>query len=97
MKLTNVKAMVAKVMTVGMLGGALVLAAPAKAQAQGLTLGVQVGYPAYGYGRDYYERPRCERERREAFLREQAWERHQAWLRHQAWEREHRYYGYGYR
>lgn len=92
MKLTNVKAMVAKAMTVGMLAGAFVLATPAKAQAQGWGVGVQVGYPPYGYSRDYYERLRCERERREAFLRQQAWEHHHAW------EREHRYgYGYGYR
>jgi hypothetical protein len=104
MKLTNLKAMVAKAMTVGMLAGALVLASQAKAQAQGFGVGVQIGYPPYGYSRDYYERLRCERERREAFLRQQAWERQQAWQRHEAWERhegwerDHRYgYGYGYR
>ena len=88
MKLTNVKAMVVKAMTVGMLAGAFILAAPAKAQAQGFGVRVQVGYPPYR--RDYYERLRFERERRDAFLRQQAW------FRHQAWERDHRY-GYGYR
>jgi len=95
MKLSNVKAIVAKAMTVGMLAGAFVLAAPTKAQAQGIGVRVQVGYPPYGYSRDYYERLRWERERRDAF-RQQAWERQQAWLRHNAWERDHRY-GYGYR
>ena len=96
MKLSNVKAMVAKAMAVGMLAGAFVLAAPAKAQAQGFGVRVQVGYPSYGYSRDYYARLRFERERHEAFLRQQAWERQQAWLRHNAWARDHRY-GYGYR
>jgi hypothetical protein len=96
MKLTSVKAMVAKAMTIGMLAGALVLTAPAKAQAQGFGVGVRVGYPAYGYRGDYYEHLRWERERRDAFLRQQAWERQQAFLRHQAWERDHRF-GYGYR
>ena len=71
MKLTSVKAMVAKAMTVGMLAGAFMLASPAKAQAQAVTFGVQIGYPPYGYSRDYYERLRCEQERREAFLRQQ--------------------------
>ncbi len=61
MKITNVKAMVAKVMTVGLLAGAVVMAAPA-AQAQvrvGIGIGVRgpvyVG-PVYGapvYGRGY--------------------------------------------
>lgn len=57
MKITNVKAMVAKALTVGLLAGAALLAAPAKASAQPVILGVQVGYPYYGYpGRGYYER-----------------------------------------
>src|SRR5260221_1391605 len=90
MKLTNVKAMVVKGMTVGLLAGAFMMAAPAKAHAQGFSVGVQFGTPAYGYGkRDYYERLRCEQERREqerreAFFRQQAWERQQAFLRHEA-------------
>jgi hypothetical protein len=89
MKLTNVKAMVVKAMTVGMLAGAFILAAPAKAQAQGFGVRVQVAYPPYS--RDYYERLRFERERRDAFLRQHAW------FRHQAWERDHRHdYGYRY-
>jgi hypothetical protein len=63
MKITNVKAMVAKGVTVGLLAGAFVLAAPAKANAQVAV--VQVGYPHY-YGPDYYARLRFEQERRHA-------------------------------
>ncbi|WP_158944651.1 hypothetical protein [Granulicella sp. S190] len=69
MKITNVKAMVAKGVTVGLLAGAFVLAAPAKAQAQQFAVGVRVGYPQYGYGYygpDYYARLRFEQERRHA-------------------------------
>jgi hypothetical protein len=88
MKSTNVKAMVVKGMTVGLLAGAFVLAAPAKAQAQGWQVGVAIGgYPPapYGYSREYYERLRCERQ--EAFERQQAYAREQAYLEHEAWER----------
>ncbi|WP_433974504.1 hypothetical protein [Tunturiibacter lichenicola] len=66
MKITNVKAMVAKGVTVGLLAGAFVLAAPAKANAQQFAV-VQVGYPNYRcYGPDYYARLRFEQERRHA-------------------------------
>jgi len=83
---TNVKAMVAKVMAVGLVAGAVVLATPQQAQAQGFAVGVQVGYPHYDYSRrDYYERQRFEAERRAEF------ERREAYLRHEAWEREHSY------
>jgi hypothetical protein len=88
MKRSNVKSMVVKVMTVGFLAGAFVMAASMKAQAQGFDLGVQIGYPHYDYGhRDYLERERWERERCEAIARQQAFERRQAFLRHEAWER----------
>jgi len=67
MKITNVKAMVAKGVTVGLLAGAVMLAAPAKADAQQFAVGVRVGYPgyygypAYGYyGPDYYARRHAE-------------------------------------
>ncbi len=63
MKITNVKAMVAKGVTVGLLAGAFSLAAPAKAQAQVV---VQVGYPHYVYGPDYYARLRFDEARRHA-------------------------------
>jgi hypothetical protein len=66
MKITNVKAMVAKGVTVGLLAGAFVLAAPAKADAQRFVVGVQVGYPHY----EYYDHARFERERR-----------HEEWVR----------------
>ncbi len=62
MKSTNVKAMVAKVMTVGLLAGAFVMAAPAKADAQQFGAVVEVGYPHYDYSRrDYFERQRIVR------------------------------------
>ena len=63
MKITNVKAMVAKAVTVTLLAGAVALAVPAKADAQQLAVGVRVGYPGY-YGPDYYARLRFEQERR---------------------------------
>ena len=70
MKSTNVKAMVAKVMTVGLLAGAFVMAAPAKADAQQFGAVVEVGYPHYDYSRrDYFERQRIEQERRAEFER----------------------------
>jgi hypothetical protein len=80
MKITSVKAMVAKGVTVGLLAGAFVLAAPTKADAQQFVVGVQVGYPHYGYARrDYYDHVRFEQERR-----------------HEVWVRDHSRYGYGY-
>jgi hypothetical protein len=65
MKVTNVKAMVAKGVTVGLLAGAFVLAIPAKADAQQFAVGVQVGSPHYDHARrDYYDHLRFEQERR---------------------------------
>ena len=88
MKVMNVKAMVAKLMTVGLLAGAFALAAPVKAEAQGFAVGVQVGYPRYDFARrDYHDHLRFEQERRAAFIRQQEWERRQAFLRHQELER----------
>ena len=84
MKSTNVKAMVAKVMTVGLLAGAFVMAAPAKADAQQFGAVVEVGYPHYDYSRrDYFE-----------FQRREAIRRHEEWVRHEEWLRAHRYYGW---
>jgi hypothetical protein len=78
MKITNVKAMVAKGLTAGFLAGAFVLAAPAKADAQRLIVGVQVGYPHYDYARrDFYDHVRFEQERR-----------------HEEWVRAHDHYRY---
>jgi predicted GNAT superfamily acetyltransferase len=79
MKITNVKAMVAKGVTVGLLAGAFVLAAPAKADAQQVAVGVQVGYPQGGYARrDYYSHLRFEQERR-----------HEGWVRAHEFDRRH--------
>ena len=87
MKSTNVKSLIAKVMTVGLLAGAVVLAAPAKAEAQGVAFGVQVGYPHYDYSRrDYFE-----------FQRREAIRRHEEFVRRQEWERAHRFHGRGWR
>ena len=88
MKLTSVKSMMAKGVTVGLLAGAIALASPAKAEAQQFAVGVQFGSPAYGYVApgDYYARQRYE-----AYWREQARLQHEAWVRQQAWERQHAY------
>lgn len=59
----NLKSMVAKGMTVGLLAGAVALAAPAKANA---AVVVRVGYPHYVYAPDYYARLRFEEARRHA-------------------------------
>jgi hypothetical protein len=55
MKITNVKSMVAKLFTVGLLAGAFAIAAPTKAEAQ-VAVGVRVG-PAVGYYGPVYHRP----------------------------------------
>jgi hypothetical protein len=79
MKITNVKAMVAKGVTVGLLAGAFVLAAPAKADAQQFAVGVQVGYPQYDRARrDHYDHLRFEQQRR-----------HEEWVRAHEFGRYH--------
>ncbi len=88
MKITNVKAMVAKVVTVGLVAGAFVIAAPAKAQAQ-FSFGVNVGTPYYD--RDSYDHERYEAYyRQQEYLRQQAYARQQAWAQHEAWEQHER-------
>jgi hypothetical protein len=85
MTIPNVKAMVAKVMTVGLLAGAFTLATPAKAQAETF-VGVQVGYPHYDNARrDYFEF-----QRREAFRRHEEFVRHEEWVRAHEFDRFHR-------
>jgi hypothetical protein len=64
MKLTNVKSMLVKGVTVGLLAGAVALAAPAKANAE-VVVGVGFGAPYYGRA-GYYERLRIEEARRHA-------------------------------
>jgi hypothetical protein len=79
MKITNVKAMVAKSVTIGLLAGAFVLAAPAKADAQQFAVGVRAGYPHYDRARrDYYHHLRFEQERG-----------HEEWLRAHEFARYH--------
>jgi hypothetical protein len=84
MKLTSVKSMIAKGVTVGLLAGAIALAAPAKAEAQQFAVGVEFGSPAYGYVApgDYYARQRYEE-----YCRQQARLQHEAWVRQQAYNR----------
>jgi hypothetical protein len=68
MKIANVKGMVAKGMMVVLAAGALMVASPAKAEAQQFAVGVQLGTP-------YYGRPGFEFERRREFLRHEEWVR----------------------
>ena len=80
---TGMKAMVAKVMTVGLLAGAFAIAAPA-AQAE------PFGGPRYVDARhDFYERQRIEEARRAEFERREAIRRHEEWMRahrfHDGW------------
>ena len=91
MKLTSVKSMLIRGVTVGVLAGAVVLTAPAKAEAQQFAVGVQFGAPGYGYYApgDYYARQR-------AFAAQQAWAQHEAWDRHEAFERQEAYGRFAY-
>ena len=84
MKFVNVKGMVAKGMVLAVAAGALMLASPAKAEAQGFVVGVRVGNPYYAPRYDGYDR--YEYARREAFFR------HEEWLRAHRYDR-----SYGYR
>jgi hypothetical protein len=85
MKNANVKGTVAKAMLAGVVAGALMMAAPAKAQAQEVVIGARFGRPIYG------PPDRFAIERREEFLRREAF------LRHQEWERAHRFgHPYGF-
>jgi hypothetical protein len=64
MKLANVKSMLVKGVTVGLLAVGVAMAAPAKANAA-VVLGVGAGAPYYGRP-GYYERLRIEEARRHA-------------------------------
>jgi len=79
MTIANVKGMVAKGMMAVLAAGALMVASPAKADAQGFAVGVRFGHPIYGP--PFVARDRFEFDRREAFLR------------HEEWVRDHRFYG----
>ena len=83
MELSKVKALVVKVMTIGLFAGAFALAVPARAQAQ--QFGPEFGRPVYGVGPGgYFAQRRFEREE---FLRHEAWVRHERFVRHERWER----------
>jgi hypothetical protein len=96
----TLKSMVAKGMAAGLVAGAWMLAAPAKADAQ-VVVGVQVGRPVVVYPNDYarrayYERLRIEEARRAEIARHEAWVRHEEWLRmHRGAPYPYSYYGYG--
>jgi cobalamin biosynthesis protein CbiD len=68
MKLINAKSMLKKGLTVGLLAGAVALAAPTKANAE-VVVGVGIRAPYYNRA-GYYERLRIEEARR-----------HEAWVR----------------
>ncbi len=95
----TLKSMVAKVMTAGLMAGALMFAAPKKAEAQQFSVGVQIGrpvvYPDYYARRNYYDRLRWEQARRAEIAR-QEWLRRQEFLRHEQWMRMHRGAPYPY-
>jgi hypothetical protein len=106
MNTAQIKSMITKVMTAGLLAGAFLFAGSQKADAQQFSIGVQLGTPAYGYDytaypdyyarRDYYDHLRWEQERRAEIAR-QEWMRQRAWQRHEEherWEHGHGYNGY---
>jgi hypothetical protein len=72
----NVKGMVAKGMMLALAAGALMVASPVKAQAQGFFIGARVGTPYYAPRYNRYE-----------FERRQAEIRHEEWLRAHRYER----------
>jgi hypothetical protein len=96
MKATQMKSMITKVMTAGLVAGAFLFAGPKKAEAAQVNIGVQIGRPVvypdyYAQRRAYYDRLRWEEARRAEIARREAW-------RHEQWVRAHRYaprpYGY---
>jgi len=89
MKLANIKAMVAKLLAVGVLAGAVVIAAPTKAQAQEVFIGVGGPYARHNF---------YERERIEAYRRHEEFERRREFIRHEEFRRfEHDRFYRGYR
>jgi hypothetical protein len=90
MKIANAKSVVAKLMLTGIAAAALMIANPAKAQAE-VVVGIRAGYPVYAH-------PGIVIERRPEFLRREEFARREALLRHEEWLRAHRFdRGYGYR
>jgi hypothetical protein len=81
MKITSLKAIVAKMITAGVLAGAFVMAAPKQAQAQRFVVGVQAGYPYYG----------------PAYVRHDDFRRHEEWIRAREFDHYHYHAPYRYR
>ncbi len=91
MKITNVKAMVAKFFTVGLLAAAVFIATPSKAEAQ-VGIGVRIGpAPYFGpvYRRPVYVAPApVYGYYGPAFYgRPYGWDRHEEFIRHEEHER----------
>jgi hypothetical protein len=84
MTIPNVKAIVAKMMTVGLLAGAFALAVPVKAQAETF-VSVGVGYPHYVVRPAFFNF-----EQREAIRRHEEFVRHEEWVRAHEFDRFHR-------
>ncbi len=84
MTIPNVKAMVAKVITVGLLAGAFAFAGTAKAQAETF-VSAGFGNPHYVVRPGFYDF-----ERREAFRRHEEFVRHEEWVRAHEFDRFHR-------
>ncbi len=83
MKRMNLKAAVAKVMTIGMLAGAMAIAMPAKAQAQEFAMAAF--HPRYNYSHfDSFEFQRREAIRRAEIRREER-------MRRERFDRFHRF------
>jgi hypothetical protein len=83
MTVKNVKAMVAKMLVGGFLAGALLMAAPHKAEAQQFAVGVHFGGPRYGYYHDDH-------------IRREEFRRHDEFVRNEEWRRIHEHRGYRY-
>jgi hypothetical protein len=105
MKITNGKSVIAKVMTIGLLAGAVVMATPAHAQR--VRFGVSIGVPAPvrtgpvyvapvyaapAYAPAYVEPAYRYGWRRDEFARREAF-RHDEWVRAHDYGRFHGFYG----
>jgi hypothetical protein len=78
MKIANVKSMVAKGMLAALAAGVLMVAIPAKANAEQFAVGVTVGYPHRDFDRYEFVR-RQEFLRHEEFLRMHRFDRRYGW------------------
>ncbi len=85
MNAKTMKGLITKLAVTGALAGAVVLASPTQAQAQGFAIQFGVGHPSYApaYGPGFYAE-----QRRDDFIRHEEFLRHERW-EHERWEREH--------